>query len=101
MPSQQKLRWSRRALADLDRIARHIAADKPLAALGFVAAVRASVERLSAFPLLGRAGALDHTRELVVHRNYLVTYRVHGDEVQVLQVWHVARNLPRGRDRVR
>ncbi len=96
MPSQKKLRWSRRALADLDRIARRIAADKPQAAIEFVAAVRASVGRLSVFPLLGRAGALDHMREWVVHRNDLVTYRVHGDEVQVLQVWHVARNLPRG-----
>jgi toxin ParE1/3/4 len=90
-----RLRWSRRALADLDRIARRIAADKPLAAVEFAAAVRTSVERLGAFPLLGRAGALPDTRELVVHRNYLVTYRVQGDEVQVLQVWHVARNRPR------
>jgi addiction module RelE/StbE family toxin len=96
MPAASRLRWSRRALADLDRIARHIAADKPLAAIEFVAAVRTSVERLDAFPLLGRAGALDDTRELVVHRNYLVTYRVRGGEVQVLQVWHVARNRPRG-----
>ncbi len=91
-----RLRWSRRALADLDRIARRIAADKPLAAVEFAAAVRTSVQRLAAFPLLGRTGALADTRELVVHRNYLVTYRVHGDEVQVLQIWHVARNGPRG-----
>jgi toxin ParE1/3/4 len=96
MPSEQKLRWSRRVLADLDRIARHIAADKPLAAVEFVAAVHTSVERLRAFPLLGRPGALEDTRELVVHRNYLVTYRVYAAEVQVLQVWHVARDRPRG-----
>ena len=90
------LRWSRRALADLDRIARRIAADKPLAAAEFVAGVRTSVERLTIFPMLGRAGALVDTRELVAHRNYLVTYRLRGDEVQLLQVWHVARNRPRG-----
>lgn len=96
MPSTWRLRWSRRALADLDQIARRIAADKPLAAAEFAGAVRTSVERLRTFPLLGRAGALDDTRELVVHRNYLVSYRLHGEEVQVLQVWHVARNRPRG-----
>lgn len=89
------LRWSRRGLADLERIARHIAADKPIAAAEFVAEVRNRVARLEHFPLLGRPGALDDTRELVVHRNYLVTYRVRLDEVQVLQVWHVARNRPR------
>lgn len=101
MHSASRVRWSRRALADLDRIARRIAADKPLAAIEFVDAVRASVERLNAFTQLGRAGALDDTRELVVHRNYLVTYRLRADEVQVLQVWHVARNRPRGGTRSR
>ena len=99
MTAALRLRWSRRALADLERIARHIAADKPMAAVDFVAAVRKRVERLSAFPLLGRAGALDDTRELVVHRNYLVTYRVQGDEVQLLQVWHVARDRARVKNR--
>jgi toxin ParE1/3/4 len=91
-----KLRWSRRALADLQRIADHIATDKPRAAADFVAAVHDSVARLQDFPWLGRPGAYEDTRELVVHRNYLVTYRVRSDEIQVLQVWHVARNLPRG-----
>ena len=94
-----RLRWSRRALNDLERIARHIGEDKPMAAADFVGAVRIGVGRLGTFPLLGRAGALDDTRELVVHRNYLVTYRVHGDEVQVLQVWHVARDRARGNNR--
>jgi toxin ParE1/3/4 len=91
-----RLRWSLRALADVERIARRIAEDKPLAAPPFVAEVRRSVDRLTDFPLLGRAGPADDTRELVVHRNYLVTYRVRADEVQVLQVWHVARDRPRG-----
>lgn len=91
-----RLRWSRRALGDLARIAQHIAADKPLAASDFVADVRDHVARLERFPMLGRPGALEDTRELVVHRNSLVTYRARVDEVQVLQVWHVARDRPRG-----
>ena len=84
--------WSRRALSDLSRIANHIALDKPLAATEFALAVRDKVSRLRDFPLLGRTGAYQDTRELVVHKNYLVTYRVRADEVQVLQVWHVARH---------
>lgn len=86
-----KIVWTRRALADLARIADHIAQDKPLAAHGFVQELREKVGRLQTFPLLGRAGPYDDSRELIVHRNYLVTYRVRADEVQVLQVWHVAR----------
>ncbi|MBC7992669.1 MAG: type II toxin-antitoxin system RelE/ParE family toxin [Rhizobacter sp.] len=91
-----KVRWTRRALADLNRLSDRIAQDKPLAADEFVRAIADKVARLQEFPLLGRKGAYQDTRELVVHKNYLVTYRVRADEVQALQVWHLARNLPRG-----
>ncbi|NDG40888.1 MAG: type II toxin-antitoxin system RelE/ParE family toxin [Betaproteobacteria bacterium] len=87
-----KLRWSQRALADLQRLADRMAADdKPLAAQAFVEAIADRVARLEEFPLLGRQGRLDDTRELLVHKNYLVSYRLRADEVQLLQVWHVAR----------
>ena len=89
------VRWTLRALADLRRIADHIALDNPAAASSLVADTRRQVKQLQRFPLLGRVGVYQDTRELVVHRNYLVTYRVRTDEVQVLQVWHVARNRPR------
>ena len=87
-----KLRWTRRALADLQDLAGRIQADgKPLAAQAFVEALASKVERLQAFPLMGRQGRLQDTRELVMHKNYLVTYRLRADEVQLLQIWHVAR----------
>ena len=86
-----RLRWSRHALADLDRICTRIALDKPVAVAGFAQTLADKVDRLREFPLLGRIGVYQDTRELVVHRNYLVTYRVRADEVQILQVWHVAR----------
>jgi len=57
--------------------------------------VHERVSRLQDFPLLGRSGAFEDTRELVVHKNYLVTYRLRAQDVEVLQVWHVARNLQR------
>jgi len=91
-----KVRWTRRALADLNRLSDRIAQDKPAVADEFVRAIADKVARLQEFPLLGRKGAFQDTRELVVHKNYLVTYRVRADEVHVLQVWHLARNRPRG-----
>ncbi|HSW07186.1 type II toxin-antitoxin system RelE/ParE family toxin [Aquabacterium sp.] len=91
-----KLRWSRRALADLRRLTDKIAADdKPLAAQAFTDALVDKLSRLEEFPLLGRAGAYEDTRELIVHRNYLVTYRLRADEIQLLQIWHVARERRR------
>lgn len=87
-----KLRWTQRALADLQCLAERIQADgKPMAAQAFVNALADRVDRLKTFPLMGRQGRLQDTRELVVHKNYLVTYRLRADEVQLLQVWHVAR----------
>ena len=34
------------------------------------------------------------TRELVAHPNYIVVYRVRGEDVQVLTVMHTARKFP-------
>jgi toxin ParE1/3/4 len=90
------VRWTLRALADLNRISDRVAADKPTVAAEFMLAISDKVDRLREFPLLGRTGAYQDTRELVVHRNYLVTYRVRADEVQMLQVWHVARDRSHG-----
>jgi addiction module RelE/StbE family toxin len=92
-----KIRWTRRALTDLQRIADRIAIDNPRAADQLAAEVRRHVSQLQQHPLIGRAGAHDDTRELVVHRNYLLTYRLRLDEVQILQLWHVARHLARSR----
>ncbi len=86
-----KLRWTRRALDDMRRLAERIAKDKPMAATAFVEEMMAKAELLQAQPLLGRTGALEDTRELVVHKNYLLSYRARGDEVQLLQLWPVAR----------
>ncbi len=83
--------WTKRALRDLRRIADRIALDKPRAAQSFAAMVLDKVNTLARFPFIGRHGALPDTRELVLHRNDLVTYRVRAEEVQILQVWHVAR----------
>jgi addiction module RelE/StbE family toxin len=85
-----KLAWTRRALHDLRRIADHIALDNPSAASRLVDAIHIKAMNLERFPLIGRIGGYQDTRELVVHKNYLLTYRVRGDQVQILQVWHVA-----------
>lgn len=66
--------------------------DKRISATEFMSSFSDMVRRLQDFPLLGRTGAYQDTRELAADRSYVVTYRVRSDEAQVLQVWHVARN---------
>lgn len=91
-----RLRWTSVALADLEAIADYIARDNPAAAAArVVAAIFASVEGLASHPHLGRPGRVAQTRELVVADTpYIAPYRVPGDEVQILAVFHGARRWP-------
>ncbi len=60
-----------------------------------VAGLVASVDALRDHPNLGRPGRLTGTRELVVSGTpYVVPYRVLGDDVQILAVFHGARRWP-------
>lgn len=82
------VRWTRQALRNLETITAYIARDNPLAAKQFSDAVFDRVEHLTQFPALGRPGRVSRTRELVVHENYVVPYRVKGNCVDILRVQH-------------
>jgi plasmid stabilization system protein ParE len=85
----------RTALRNLDEEAAYIAADDPQAAQGVVERVLNAVEMLATHPSLGRPGRVPGTRELVVaNTRYLVPYRVRGQVVEVLRVFHTSRRPP-------
>lgn len=88
------MRWTRTALANLEAIADHIALDNPVRASSFVGEIKIKTERLAEFPAMGRPGRVPGTRELAVHQNYAVPYRVKDATVQILRVQHVARLWP-------
>lgn len=90
-----ELRWTRKALENLDQIAMYIALDNPSRANSFIGEIKQKVELLVTFPALGRPGRVPGTRELVVHDNYVVPYRVKSDMVQIVRVQHVARLWPK------
>jgi addiction module RelE/StbE family toxin len=85
-----KLKWSRRALADLQQIVDYIQQDNREAAKALATGFKRTAQHLTQHPFLGKRGDLEGTRELMVHRNYLLTYRVGSDAVEILQIWHVA-----------
>ena len=89
-----QVRWTRKALENLDAIAAYIALDNPIRARSFVGEIKAKTELLSQFPAIGRPGRVPGTRELVVHENYIIPYRVKDDSVQIIRVHHVARLWP-------
>ena len=86
-----ELRWTRKALENLDQIASYIGQDNPTRARSFVGEIKENTELLLAFPALGRPGRVPGTRELVVHENYVVPYRVKDDTVQIIRMQHLAR----------
>jgi toxin ParE1/3/4 len=86
--------WTRTALANLDAIAQYIARDNAPRAASFVEEIKGKIEMLARFPGLGRPGRVTGTRELVVHENYIVAYRVKGADLQIIRVQHVARLWP-------
>ena len=90
-----RVEWLRAALNNLDALAEYIARDNPAAAEKTVAAIRLAVENLDRFPSLGRPGRISGTRELVVSGTpYIVPYRVRGELVQLIRVFHAARKWP-------
>lgn len=88
------IRWNATALDDLDSIAGYIAQFNPVAAEELIDLIEASVLPLSEHPDLYRAGRVAGTREMVVHPNYIVVYRVLVDQIEILGVLHAAQRWP-------
>ena len=87
--------WRPLAEADLDSIIDHIAQDDPRRAETFGEELRNKTLPLAQHPLMGRTGRPGLptlVRELVVHRNYIVFYRVQDGAgiVEILRVKHTA-----------
>lgn len=90
-----RVKWLRTALANLNTEADYLSRDSPAAASRTVAAIVDAVELLKSYPALGRPGRVPGTRELVVPDTpYIVPYRVRGDAVELLRVFHAARKWP-------
>jgi len=91
-----QIRWLKRAVGNVEAIARYIEdQDRPLAAAGVVARIEKAVARLEDNPLLGRQLEDSDARELVVGGTpYIILYRVRNNEVVVRRVIHGARKRP-------
>jgi addiction module RelE/StbE family toxin len=89
-----KLVWKRLALSDREKIMDHIAEDNPQAALDLDELFEQKADRLIEQPELYRVGRKHGTREMVVHPNYIVIYRIQSDTVEILRVKHTAQCWP-------
>jgi toxin ParE1/3/4 len=91
-----RVRWLRKALRNLDEEAGYIATDDRAAATLVVQRILDAVSLLANQPAMGHPGRVPGTRELVVHKTrYIVPYRVQGDDIEILRVFHTSRRLPK------
>ena len=89
-----KVLWRPVAEVDRDGIIDYIFQDNPIAAIELGEAIERRVAELPEHPKLYRAGRVRGTREMVVHPNYVVVYRIARGEIEVLRVLHSARQWP-------
>ncbi|MBL8319544.1 MAG: type II toxin-antitoxin system RelE/ParE family toxin [Burkholderiaceae bacterium] len=90
-----RVSWLRTALRNLEAEASFIAKDDAAAARLVVQRVLAAVAMLATQPALGRPGRVPNTRELVVLKTrYIVPYRMRGETIEILRVFHTSRRLP-------
>lgn len=86
-----KLAWTRLAQQDRRTIREYIADDNAHAALAMDELFSDKAAGLVNLPEMGKPGRVPATRELVVHRSYILVYTVKANQVQVLRVLHTAR----------
>ena len=86
--------WLETASRDLDEILGYIEDRNLLAALNLQQEIEHAVSQLPQHPYLYRLGRVPGTRELVVHPNYLVVYRLTADAIEIIDVLHSRQQYP-------
>ncbi len=90
-----KVRYRRRALADIEDIHRYLVERSPRAATEVVARIRATADRLSQWPRMGHLGCAAMTLEwVVVGTPYVIVYEIDEavGEVAIIAVFHGAQD---------
>lgn len=90
-----RVKWTRRALINLDDTVEYIAGDNQVAAQKTAQQIWDSSQMLALQPGLGRPGRVPTTRELVIpNLPYILPYCQQGDTIYILRVMHTAMMWP-------
>ena len=90
-----KIEWTETAQSHLLHLDSYLFERSPAGADRVVDRILAIVESLDRFPLSGKPGRVDGTREIVVpSTSYIVAYRIHQEAIHVLAIMHGAQRWP-------
>jgi toxin ParE1/3/4 len=91
-----QIRWSRRASNELDLIYNYLTAENAQAAARQLHLILDAVKQLGKFPVSGKLGDVQRTRELIVPGTpYIIYYRRTEIAVKLLSIRHGAMRKPR------
>jgi toxin ParE1/3/4 len=85
--------WSQDARHDLWQILDFIGDKNTVAAFNLFHDIESATTNLAQNPYLYKLGRVTGTREIIVHPNYIVVYRV-LDNIEILNVLHARQQYP-------
>jgi plasmid stabilization system protein ParE len=92
-----RVKWTRRALDNLDSAVEYIATDKPAAATDVALKILKSAKMLADQPGMGRIGRVAGTREFVVPGlPFILPYVRKDGTIVILRVMHTSMKWPKG-----
>ena len=90
-----KLRLFPAAIRDIKELRAYVAVDDPLSAASVGARLDKAIALIAEKPHIGRPTPQRATREWTAPSlPYLIPYRIDGDAVEILRVWHTRRERP-------
>ncbi len=90
-----RVKWTRKALDNLDQAIEYIAKDKPNAALNVGLQIWEAAQRLPDQPGIGRIGRVSGTRELIIPGlPYILPYIEKNGIIYILRVMHTSMKWP-------
>jgi len=90
------IRWTDRAVRNLNQAYDYIAVSNgEETAIRITTKILASVAELAVFPMLGRTGRCEETRELVIPNTpFIAVYTIETAQITILAVYHGAQRWP-------
>ncbi len=90
-----RVKWTRKALVNLDTAVEFIAGDKPAASANVALKIWNAAQLLAEQPGMGRPGRVPETRELVVQGlPYILLYVEKDGTVFILRMMHTSMKWP-------
>lgn len=90
-----RIRWTRKALGNLEAAVKYMAADSPGNAREVAQKILDSIRLLSGQPGMGRPGRVIGTRELVIPGlPFIVPYAEHDGGIVILRIVHTSMKWP-------